>query len=282
MRKGQKRTKESIEKQKRTVNSKEWKEIEGKEKIRKFKQTLKENPEIMINLHKKRNQTLKKHPGKIKRSLRSWWKENKNSEQVKKRNRKISDKLKGHKRTKESIEKYKQTLNNNPEIMIKREEKRLKTLEEHPEIERNKKRKMNSKEWKNKIGKEQRKKISATRQGIKLKDWEKFISKEPYDERWNNKFTRLIRKRDNYVCMLCGIHSEKLNEALNVHHINYDKKLTVPQNCISLCRKCHMKTNTNRKHWTKFFQSLLTERYDYKYNEEGEIVLDLKTPQFFD
>jgi len=97
----------------------------------------------------------------------------------------------------------------------------------------------------------------------------------PYDKNWTKKFKRLIRKRDNYVCMLCRSHSEKLNHTLEIHHINYDKKCTIPQNCVSLCKSCHTRTRANRQHWTKFFQSLLLERYGYKYSEE-KIILEVK------
>ena len=76
--------------------------------------------------------------------------------------------------------------------------------------------------------------------------------------------------------MLCGIHKERLNRALDIHHINYNKLLTISENCISLCNSCHTKTNENREHWTKFFQSLLAEKYNYKYSSENEIVLEVK------
>ena len=112
--------------------------------------------------------------------------------------------------------------------------------------------------------------------GNKNPNWNNGSSFEPYDKTFNNKFKRAIRKRDNQVCMMCGIHREKLkNSFLNVHHINYDKLLSVPQNCITLCVSCHTKTNSNRKHWTKFFQDLLSERYGYKYNNQ-EIILEVK------
>ena len=35
--------------------------------------------------------------------------------------------------------------------------------------------------------------------------------------------------------------------------------------------------NKNRIHWIKFFQSLLSERYEYKYNEERNIIFELKS-----
>ena len=107
-------------------------------------------------------------------------------------------------------------------------------------------------------------------------NWKGGLSFEPYSKEFNNKFKRAIRKRDNQVCMLCGIHREKLNEALSIHHINYCKKLTIPQNCMSLCRKCHILTSSNRKYWIKFFQDLLAKRYNYQYNENSEIILEVK------
>lgn len=107
--------------------------------------------------------------------------------------------------------------------------------------------------------------------------WLGGISFEPYDKNFNIKFKRLIRKRDNQICMLCGIHREKLRRALDVHHIDYNKKMTIPQNCISLCQKCHIPTNINRTHWTNFFHSLLSEKYGYEYNNQ-EIIFELNNP----
>lgn len=101
-------------------------------------------------------------------------------------------------------------------------------------------------------------------------------SLEPYDKNFNNKFKRAIRKRDNQVCMLCGIHREKLKQTLEIHHINYDKKLTIPQNCISLCKSCHSLTQKDREHWTKLFQSILSKQYNYQYSEKGEAILKVK------
>lgn len=121
-----------------------------------------------------------------------------------------------------------------------------------------------------------RKKSSAKRRGISLEKWDKFISFEPYPITFNSKFKEGIRERDNKICMLCGIHREKLKIRLAVHHIDYIKENTFEENCCSLCKKCHSLTSANRKSWTKFFQSLLSERYGYKYSENGEIILELK------
>ena len=132
------------------------------------------------------------------------------------------------------------------------------------------------KQFKNGVPIKTRKKLSLANSGEKNPNWQGGKSFEPYTKEFNNKFRRAIRKRDNQICMLCGIHREKLNRALDAHHINYDKKCNLPQNSISLCLKCHMKTNYNREHWIKFFQSLLAEKYDYKYSQNGEIILKLK------
>lgn len=120
------------------------------------------------------------------------------------------------------------------------------------------------------------KKISKERLGDGNPMWLGGKSFEPYGIDFNNKLKRTIRKRDNQICMLCGIHREKLKKTLSVHHINYDKKCNLPQNLISLCKKCHTQTNFNRSHWTKFFQSLLLERYNYEYSKEREIILEIK------
>lgn len=111
--------------------------------------------------------------------------------------------------------------------------------------------------------------------GNKHPNWKGGLSFEPYDKRFNIVFRIKIKKRDNYVCMLCGIHQEKIKRSLDIHHINYNKLLTIPQNCVSLCISCHSKTSYNRKHWIKFFQSLLTERYNYLYNQNEEVIINI-------
>lgn len=102
--------------------------------------------------------------------------------------------------------------------------------------------------------------------------WQGGISFEPYDKNFNNRFKRAIRKRDNYVCLKCLKHQEKEGKSLPIHHINYDKLLSMPENCCSLCVKCNSEVNFNRKHWIKFFQSLLSEKYGYQYSNSKIII----------
>lgn len=112
----------------------------------------------------------------------------------------------------------------------------------------------NSQKWKERMS---GKNSPLWKGGYSIKDYKNFTKK----------IKNYIRKRDNQVCMMCGKHREKMDTALSVHHIDYNKHNSVPENCVALCFDCHAKTNYNRKHWISFFQSLLTERYDYNYKE---------------
>lgn len=99
---------------------------------------------------------------------------------------------------------------------------------------------------------------------------------EPYTFDFNKRFKKKIKERDK-CCMLCNIGFEDLKELkrdICIHHINYDKLNSIPQNCITLCIKCHGLTGTHRHNWITFFQSLLKERYNYQYTQNQKIILD--------
>lgn len=77
--------------------------------------------------------------------------------------------------------------------------------------------------------------------------WQGGKSFEPYPITFNDKFKRMIRNRDNHICKICG------KKGKDVHHINYVKDDTFPYNCITLCRSCHTRTNSNREYWQQYF-----------------------------
>lgn len=108
--------------------------------------------------------------------------------------------------------------------------------------------------------------------------WQGGKTFEPYTPDFTNKFKLAIKARDNHSCVMCNLFEEdaiKLyKKNLNIHHIDYNKKNTFFQNCVSLCVKCHGMTNFNRDHWKTFFQSLLKERYGYEYTQDQKIILD--------
>jgi len=113
--------------------------------------------------------------------------------------------------------------------------------------------------------------------GEKIHTFNNWSSLEPYTEEFNRFFKEFIRQRDNLTCIKCGLFQDdciKLyKRKLDIHHIDYVKENILKENCCALCIRCHGEVNTNRPHWTKFFQSLLSEIYDYKY-ENGNVILN--------
>jgi len=85
-------------------------------------------------------------------------------------------------------------------------------------------------------------------------NWQGGISYEPYTVDWTRTLRRSIRERDKYTCQLCG--ETQGDRALSVHHINYIKQNCNPTNLITLCVKCHGKTQFNKKYWTNYFNKL--------------------------
>ena len=105
---------------------------------------------------------------------------------------------------------------------------------------------------------ETKRKISEAYKGDKNPQWKGGLSFEPYTVDWTDDLRESIRKRDNHICQLCGIHKDELIgrcKKLDTHHIDYNKDNCNPDNLITLCRKCHIRTNYNRKYWTQYFKS---------------------------
>lgn len=78
--------------------------------------------------------------------------------------------------------------------------------------------------------------------------WKGGISYEPYGIEFNKNYKAFIKLRDGQRCFICnGI------KLLCVHHINYNKKDNCNFNLITLCNKCHSKTNNDRQLWEDYF-----------------------------
>jgi hypothetical protein len=58
-----------------------------------------------------------------------------------------------------------------------------------------------------------------------------------YPPEFSIEFKRYIRERDGYLCSNPACR-RKLR--LDVHHIDYNRYNTTKENCISLCRNCHV------------------------------------------
>lgn len=139
---------------------------------------------------------------------------------------------------------------------------------------------------------ETRLKMSVAKKGVRFTDehrknmsgsscgaWLGGKSFEPYTLDFTTRFKESIKKRDGSSCQLCNKtinELQKSNKYLVIHHINYDKLLSVKENCVSLCGRCHSITNHNREKWIIFFQSMLRDKYGYDY-EHQKIVLTLNS-----
>jgi 5-methylcytosine-specific restriction endonuclease McrA len=76
-----------------------------------------------------------------------------------------------------------------------------------------------------------------------------------YSIDWTRSLRISIRERDRYICQMCGEKQEE--RAFDIHHIDYDKKNCNPDNLITLCRRCHMRTNYNRNKWIIYLKNKL-------------------------
>lgn len=89
-------------------------------------------------------------------------------------------------------------------------------------------------------------------------------AKTEYSKEWTSDLRNSIRIRDNFTCQHCGTHQKQLKSILSVHHIDYNKKNCQENNLISLCKKCHGRTNSLRTYWEPCFEILfiLNKKYD--------------------
>ena len=91
--------------------------------------------------------------------------------------------------------------------------------------------------------------------------WQGGIANNPYPSEWSKRLKEFIRDRDNHECQLCNIKDEYLDRLLHVHHIDYNKENSKEENLISLCHKCHVKTNGSRDYYYAYFTAIIEELY---------------------
>ena len=103
------------------------------------------------------------------------------------------------------------------------------------------------KHWKQKAETVLKKSLSIS--GKNHWNWQGGLNLQGYSVDWSRTLRRSIRERDNYTCRICG----RQDDAMDVHHIDYDKDNCDPNNLITLCRACHSKTNFNRGYWKDWF-----------------------------
>jgi hypothetical protein len=88
--------------------------------------------------------------------------------------------------------------------------------------------------------------------GKKNPRWLGGISFEPYCIKFDEAYKQLIRNKFDNRCFWCGLTPEENGRALDVHHVNYNKRCRCDETkciCVPLCKSCHSKTNTDRDGW---------------------------------
>lgn len=104
--------------------------------------------------------------------------------------------------------------------------------------------------------------VRERRSGEGSGSWKGGIAHLSYGPEFDEQFKEKIRCRDHYGCQRCGVRSgRQLHRSLDIHHIDYEKRNNDPSNLVSLCRRCHSKTQGNRGYWQGHFQAHMKEKY---------------------
>lgn len=104
-------------------------------------------------------------------------------------------------------------------------------------------------------------KMSKIYIGNKAPTWQGGKSLKKYGSGFTNRKRNKIRERDEHRCQLCNKNLKYVKMLWDTHHIDYNKRNHRLRNLILLCRKCHNKTNFNRKFWEKYFKQKINEKY---------------------
>jgi len=117
-----------------------------------------------------------------------------------------------------------------------------------------------------------------------LYNWDGEIIYEPY-EPYSKEFYEMqsiVKRRDKFTCQFCKCNRFEsfmiFGVPLYVHHIDYNKKNNKLNNLITLCCKCHGKTNMYRETWEVFFVNMMANKRfaetEFKYLAEYLNLLD--------
>lgn len=105
---------------------------------------------------------------------------------------------------------------------------------------------------------ESKRKISLANIGPKNSSWKGGISFEPYCSAWvDEEYKEDIRARDGYKCQGVDCRGNSFHLALEIHHIDYDKKNCHPSNLITLCKSCNARANFNRQWWQGMYVQVM-------------------------
>lgn len=93
------------------------------------------------------------------------------------------------------------------------------------------------------------------RTGSLASRWKGGYSIGKYSVDWTKTLRISIRERDKYICQIC--RDNQGDRAFSVHHIDYNKLNCDPNNLVTLCVSCHIKTNSRRIYWKNYFNQII-------------------------
>ena len=109
--------------------------------------------------------------------------------------------------------------------------------------------------------------INCIHAGEKNGRWDGGKSFEPYCPKWTQDLRRRIRAFFEYQCITCSKTTKENKELLSCHHVEYDKQACCdgkPVQFAALCRRCHIRTNSDKPRWEAIFHRIIDEIYNGK------------------
>jgi hypothetical protein len=88
--------------------------------------------------------------------------------------------------------------------------------------------------------------------------WTGGTSRLPYLPEFYNHARSGVVQRDGGICQMCGKRERANGREMSVHHINYDRTDNRLLNLVSLCLRCHGRTNFHRDFWMRYLTPLIT------------------------
>jgi len=168
---------------------------------------------------------------------------------------KISKAGKGRKHTEETKQKISKAKKGKVIISEKQKQQISQTLKKYFKTNSNPfKNKHHTKESKQKMSNA----LKGKYNGEKASNWQGGIDSKPYAIGWAAWYIEKIRARDSHKCQ--NPKCKNPHQLLDVHHINYDKQDHDPGNLITLCKRCHGKTQKNRNYWTTYYQEVIKNK----------------------
>jgi len=105
--------------------------------------------------------------------------------------------------------------------------------------------------------------IKLRKYGPENNNWKGGKAKQKYSKEFNQQMKNYIKKRDGYKCARCEITDEEarkldmFNRGLQIHHIDYDRNNSLPDNLITLCKTCNSRANGHRNYWIELYRRML-------------------------